>query len=263
MPALQQSETASGTAPRSSEKGPSPVTDSLAKLEDGGSPAGTPAPSLQAPPDGGWEAWSTVLAGWLILFCTFGYTNSFGIFESYYVGALGKSASEIAWIGSFQLWLQFSIGLIVGRAFDDGYGKALVIGGAAFYIICIFLTSLCKEYWQVFLAQGLGVGLGLGVLFLSAISVLPQWFQRKRVLAIGIVMSGSGVGGVGFPIMLNKLIEHHNYAYAVRTSGYLIIGLLIIACALMRFRVSGRKKRPAHLQVPTSNFRSIIRHKTY
>lgn len=31
-------------------------------------------------PDGGWQAWKTVIAAWLFLFCTFGYVNAFVLF---------------------------------------------------------------------------------------------------------------------------------------------------------------------------------------
>jgi MFS family permease len=79
------------------------------------------------------------------------------------------------------------------------------------------MTSLCTEYYQIFLAQGVGAGIGVGTLFLPVLSVIPrercfsptsspfgtdqppEWFQRRRALATGIVVSGSSVGGVCFP----------------------------------------------------------------
>jgi MFS family permease len=61
------------------------------------------------------------------------------------------------------------------------------------------MTSLCKEYWQVFLAQGVLGGIGLGTMFLPAVGVIPHWFQRRRALATGLVVSGSSVGGICFP----------------------------------------------------------------
>ncbi|KAG8764459.1 hypothetical protein FRC12_008097 [Ceratobasidium sp. 428] len=36
-------------------------------------------------PEGGFTAWMTVAGSWLILFCTFGYLNAFGVFQDYYV----------------------------------------------------------------------------------------------------------------------------------------------------------------------------------
>jgi len=107
-------------------------------------------------PDGGLQAWLVVVGGWLVLFCTFGSVNAFGVYQTYYVRTLGKTDSEVAWIGSFQLWLQLVSGFIVGPVFDRGYGRTLNICGTLVYIFSLFMLSLCKEYWQVFLAQGVG-----------------------------------------------------------------------------------------------------------
>jgi MFS family permease len=53
------------------------------------------------------------------------------------------------------------------------------------------MTSLCTEFWQLVLAQGLGAGLGGGILFLPAISVISHYCTRRRALAIGVVVTGS------------------------------------------------------------------------
>lgn len=57
------------------------------------------------------------------------------------------------------------------------------------------MTSLCNEFWQTMLAQGFGVGIGTGLIFLPAISVVSQYFKKRRSLAMGIVTTGGSVGG--------------------------------------------------------------------
>ncbi|KAJ3737844.1 hypothetical protein DFJ43DRAFT_1046606 [Lentinula guzmanii] len=56
-------------------------------------------------PDGGLRAWSMVLGTFLSAFATFGFVNSWGVFQSYYEQTLLKdsSPSDIAWIGSVQV----------------------------------------------------------------------------------------------------------------------------------------------------------------
>lgn len=58
----------------------------------------------------------------------------------------------------------------------------------------MFMTSLCKEYWQFVLAQGITVGLGGGCLFVPSIAILPTYFSTHLALAIGVAGSGSGIG---------------------------------------------------------------------
>ena len=52
--------------------------------------------------------WLCVVGSTLVLFCSFGYANAFGVFQSYYqlTAYPNKSASDISWIGSLQLFLQ-------------------------------------------------------------------------------------------------------------------------------------------------------------
>ncbi len=50
------------------------------------------------PPDGGLTAWTQALMGHLIVFNTWGYINSFGVFQTYYVATLGHPPSDISWV---------------------------------------------------------------------------------------------------------------------------------------------------------------------
>jgi hypothetical protein len=110
------------------------------RREKGASAAGaeitTPpsAPTFEVP-DGGLAAWSVVLGAWFAFTATFGYVNAFGIFQAYYIsGAIGDvSASMVSWIGSVQIWIQFTMGLVVGKLFDDGYGRMLIWAGSALF----------------------------------------------------------------------------------------------------------------------------------
>lgn len=66
------------------------------------------------PPDGGLQAWTQALMGHLVVFNTWGYINSFGVFQTYYVSALNQTPSAISWLGSIQIFLLFAIGSVSG-----------------------------------------------------------------------------------------------------------------------------------------------------
>lgn len=72
------------------------------------------------PPDGGLRAWTAVAAGHLVIMCTWGYINSFGVFQTYYSTELGLPPATISWIGSIQVFLLFFIGTFTGRITDAG-----------------------------------------------------------------------------------------------------------------------------------------------
>ncbi|KAJ6061149.1 Short-chain dehydrogenase/reductase SDR [Penicillium canescens] len=128
------------------------------------------------PPNGGPVAWLQVLAGHLVVFNTWGYANSFGIFQAYYASSLSLPASTISWVGSVQVFLIFFIGSVSGRAFDTGYYRPVLWIGCAMQIVAVFVTSLCTKYWQVFLAQGVCQGLGNGLIFCPTIASVSTYF---------------------------------------------------------------------------------------
>ncbi len=39
----------------------------------------------------------------------------------------------------------------------------------------------------------------MGLLYLPGMAVIMQYFQKKRAVAIGIVFTGSSIGGIIFP----------------------------------------------------------------
>jgi hypothetical protein len=71
-------------------------------------------------PDGGWKAWLTVAGGLLAQISSIGFLSAFSVFQSYYsqVTLPNSSASEIAWIGSLQVFGCFFLGLGSGRLSD-------------------------------------------------------------------------------------------------------------------------------------------------
>lgn len=71
-------------------------------------------------PDGGVQAWSVAIGCSLIMFCTMGMMNCFGVFQAYYQThqLSDKSPSTIAWIGSIQVFFMSATGLVGGPLFD-------------------------------------------------------------------------------------------------------------------------------------------------
>ncbi|KAK7466083.1 hypothetical protein VKT23_004808 [Stygiomarasmius scandens] len=193
-------------------------------------------------PDGGLSAWLTVLGSFLVQVCGFGYTTSFGVFQDFYTRhyITNASSSAISWIGSTNTFLVISGGLIAGRLFDRGYFYWLLYGGSILISFSLFMLSLAKpdHFYQIFLSQGLGHGIGAGMIYVPSVAVLTQYFHRRRALAMTIVASGSSLGAIIHPIMLNNLLNSSlGFGNAIRASAGLVSGLLLISCLLMRTRL--------------------------
>jgi MFS family permease len=172
---------------------------------------------------------------------TWGFINSFGVFQTYYVTALDRSPSDISWVGSIQVFLLFFIGTFTGRLTDAGYFKAVFISGSLLAVFGLFMTSLSTNYWQLFLAQGVCCGLGNGCLFCPSLSILSTYFTKKRSLAIGICAAGSATGGMLFPGLVKVMLPTVGFAWTMRTLGFFQLVSLGICCIGIKPRTRPRR----------------------
>jgi MCP family monocarboxylic acid transporter-like MFS transporter 10 len=146
--------------------------------------------------------------------------------------------------------------------YDIPRSHYIIISGSFLYVFSIFMLSLAQpdSYYQVFLTQAIGMGLGMGLLFLPALTVTAHHFSRKRALATGIVATGASVGGIVFPIMLNFLAVRYPFVFVIRLSGFLIAVLLLVANFLVTVPPSQREHRsPPQL----SHIRDILTDNPY
>lgn len=190
------------------------------------------------------KAWITVACAHLILMNTWGFINTFGVFQTYYVTSLAASPSSVSWIGSVQIFLLFFIGTISGRLTDSGYFRPILLAGSIFQILGIFTASVSETYWQVFLAQGICMGIGNGLLFCPTMAVLSTYFHKRRALAIGIAASGAATGGLVFPSMARELIPRVGMGWAFRAIGFVQMGTLLISNRFLRPRLPPRQTGP-------------------
>ncbi|KDR79107.1 hypothetical protein GALMADRAFT_63444 [Galerina marginata CBS 339.88] len=204
--------------------------------------------AVQLPPfpEGGLRAWLTVLGGTMVTFCTFGVVQSFGVYQDYYsrTSLSEHSPSEISLIGSMQVFFVFAIGLPAGRLFDAGYFHHCLLTGSTIYIFSIFMLSLAEphHYYQNLLSQGVGMGIGMGMMFLPCLTITSHYFRVKRSLAMGIVIAGSSLGGVVYPVLLNNIFQRSSgFQWGVRGVAFMDLGFLIIANSIMRTRLPPKK----------------------
>ncbi|KAF7863218.1 hypothetical protein EAF04_007300 [Stromatinia cepivora] len=196
-------------------------------------------------PDGGARAWSVAAGAAGVLFCTFGYINAFGVYQEYYQThqLSHRTPSDISWIGSLQVFFLFS-GSAVGGPLFDRYGGKTIWPAALLYVFSVMMTSLCKEYYQFILAQGVLGGIATGMTMSPGMTAVGQYFNKKRGAAMGITVAGSSIGGVVFPIALAKMFANPKlgFGWTVRIIGFIMLAVLGISCTAIRARLPPRKK---------------------
>lgn len=181
--------------------------------------------------------------------------TSFGSFESFYTDDLlsDRTSTEIASIGSVQSFLMVFLGFVTGPLFDMGYFRHLLVAGSLLIVGGTMSQSVCSQFWQLLLAQGVCIGVGSGCLAILSVGLPSMWFDARLPLANGLAASGSGVGGVLFPIVFRKLNNNATvgFGWAVRAIG--LIQLLTLAFAIFTIRLPPAAPAPDGLETQNGN----------
>ncbi|KAJ6438608.1 major facilitator superfamily transporter [Purpureocillium lavendulum] len=196
------------------------------------------------PPGGRLRAWTQVLAAHLINTMTWGYAGTFGVYQLHYTEALRLPASQVSWIGSVQVFLTFAVCAPSGRLVDAGYAREAAAAGCFLAVLGTFMTSLATAYWQIFLAQGVCTGLGLGIAFMPALSVTSSYFRHNRAFALSVSTAGTSVGSVVFPATVQYLTPQVGFPWAVRCAAFIALVNSVAACLMLRPYLPPRKTGP-------------------
>ncbi|PMD31678.1 putative MFS monocarboxylate transporter [Hyaloscypha variabilis F] len=188
-----------------------------------------------------------VVGAFFLMFNSWGIANTFGAYQIFYEANLLKTQtpSQISWIGSIQAFLLLAVGgFITGPIFDAGYLRGLVLFGSAAAVFGMMMTSICKEYWQVILAQGVVTGIGVGCMMLPSVAVMPQYFKTRRAFATGVAASGSSLGGIIYPTIFHELEPKIGFGWTTRVIAFIMLATLMVPIAVMKAKVFPAQRRP-------------------
>ncbi|KAF5279281.1 hypothetical protein FQR65_LT15440 [Abscondita terminalis] len=181
---------------------------------------------LPPPPDGGW-GWAVVFASFMIHIITDGVTYSFGVFYDEFLGYFGEGKGATAWILSILVGVTLCSGPI-SSSFVNKWGcRPVTIAGAILASVCMMISSKAQNVTTLYFTIGIGTGLGFGLIYLPAIVSVTSYFEKKRSLATGIAVCGSGFGTFIFAPLINLLLSEYGWRGAM-----LIISAIVLECIL-------------------------------
>ncbi|XP_012872553.1 PREDICTED: monocarboxylate transporter 12 [Dipodomys ordii] len=184
------------------------------------------------PPDGGW-GWMIVAGCFLVTICTRAVTRCISIFFVEFQTYFSQDYSQTAWIHSIvdcMTMLCAPLGSVVSNHLSCQVG--IILGGllaSTGFILSSFATSLKHLY----LTLGVLTGLGFALCYSPAIAMVGKYFSRRKALAYGLAMSGSGIGTFILAPVVQLLIERFSWQGALLILGGFVLNLCVCG-ALMR-----------------------------
>ena len=166
------------------------------------------------------KGWVAVGCAFVSMFVCFGVVYSFGAFFDPMSSEFNSSSSATSAVFSITSFIFFTGGIISGMAVDRFGPRPVLIFGGFSMGFGLYLTSLVNALWVGYFTYGLGVGMGVACGYVPMLAVVGAWFKRRRAAALGVAVTGVGLGTLIVSPLAAALINHYGWRQT-----YVIFGI--------------------------------------
>ncbi|RXM33822.1 Monocarboxylate transporter 7 [Acipenser ruthenus] len=195
-------------------------------------------------PDGGW-GWVVALAFFFVEVFTYGIIKSFGIFFQDLMIHFNESNSRVSWIISICVFVMtFTAPLSSVSSTRFGHRPVVMVGGALISLGMIS-SAFVNSVEQMYITVGVVSGLGYCLAFLPTVTILSQYFQKRRSLVTAIASTGECFSVFVFAPAFTALKDYSGWRCCLIVMG--VFQSTIILCgALLRPIVIQTKQEVVH-----------------
>jgi MFS family permease len=203
--------------------------------------------------------------GWIIVAVTFvtmaigvNARTSFSLFFPPIIDEFGWDQGVTAGAFSFGFVVSAAVSPLIGRAMDRFGPRTVMELGVALMAGGMLLAPLTTQPWHLYLTIGVLVGAGSVCLGYSGQSLfLPNWFSRRRGLAMGLAFAGVGIGSVTLLPWVQHMIEQTGWRTACTAMGIMILVVLAPINLLLRKRPQDLGLEPDGDAAPSASAKPV------
>ncbi|NKB36951.1 MAG: MFS transporter [Gammaproteobacteria bacterium] len=154
--------------------------------------------------------WWNVATGFVGMALCYGIFTvfAFGVFVGPLQEEFGWNRGELSFALSMTNFAVVIASPLLGLLIDKYGVRKILIPSVVLMSICIAsMGLLTANIWHLYLLYFLIPFLGAGTLPQSYSRVLIAWFNRRRGFALGLSLSGFGVGAMLIPVVAQSIIE--------------------------------------------------------
>ncbi|KAF2502604.1 MFS monocarboxylate transporter, partial [Lophium mytilinum] len=168
-----------------------------------------------------------------------GFPFAFGVFQEYYsTHPPFQGSGNIAVIGTCAMGIMYvSAPLVFAGLQRFPKTQRPAIGfGLVTMCLALGLSALSTTTTHLIITQGIFYALGGSLVYSSTILFMNEWFVKRKGLAFGVMLAGTGLGGVTIPLLLQFLLAKYGY----KTTLIVWAVILFVAAAPLSYSLRPR-----------------------
>ena len=178
--------------------------------------------------------WVVVAAAFTLMFIGFAAAYCFAAFFTAFQAEFGASRGDVALVFSVAAFLWFLLGAPGGMAADRFGPRRVAALGVASLAVALWLASRAGSVGALYATYSIGIGLGVGLVYVPSVGAVQPWFAANRALASGIAIAGIGAGNIAGPLLAAWWIGLYGWRGAFVALALFVLILGAIAALLIR-----------------------------
>lgn len=174
-------------------------------------------------------SWSIVFVSFMAQLLAYGSPHAVGVLYPKWLSTFKKGKSTTAWVGSTVLGVGLITSPLCSACVHNFGARPVTIFSGVMVAGGLMLSAFASNIIFLIFSYGILVGLGCGLVYAATLTITCQYFDKRRGLALGIITTGTSVGGFMYASIQNKLIEQYGLDGCLLIVGALALNL--IPCA--------------------------------
>ncbi|CAL8283647.1 unnamed protein product [Merluccius merluccius] len=186
----------------------------------------------QEVPDGGW-GWLVAVAFFVVEVFTYGTIKCFGIFLQDLMKEFEECNIKVSWLISICVFVMtFMAPLSSVLTIRFGFQPVVMLGGTLIAMGTI-TTAYTSSIQEMYITTGIVAGLGYCLTFLPTVTILSQYFDRRRSLVTALASTGESFAMFALAPAFAALRDRVGWRHTMVVIGALQ-GTIIVCGALLR-----------------------------
>lgn len=204
------------------------------------------------PVDTGRGAYIFLACGFALEFTMWGPVYAVGTLTNFYADYFPNSSevtvSAVGTCMSCFAYVMCTVGISLFQRFR-AHSRLISLAMLLVSVAALVGASFAHNIVTLILLQGVLNGIAMGLVFSPVMMFLPEWFNRRSGLAVGIIFSGNGLGGIVYPFLFQACLNNIGFRWTLRIWALINLTVAGAAVALIKPRLPAGSQR----SVPASS----------
>ncbi len=178
--------------------------------------------------------WIVMVACLLITMVSSGTMMAFGVFINPMSADLGWSHSVLSFSYAVSSIVSGAGILVVGSFIHICSVRSLLFWGCLIHGLGLYFTSTVTTVGAFYFWYGFVASIGRSVFILASTTLITRWFEKRKGIAMGITMAGSGLGPFILSPVVTWMILRWDWQTAFVMLSIVITVVVVAMCFVLR-----------------------------